>query len=307
MDVNEELRNRHGREAVARRRGSWARARALLLVLGLASIGLLLGGCGTGAKTGALPSVRVQVGGPEGGDSMSVGVQLLLLLTVLSLVHAILMMVTSFIRIAIVLSFARTAIGMPQLPPNQIVLGLALCIAPMAAGIALTGAIDWRLAALTAAVTFWTAGFDIIYACQDYDFDRQTGLHSIPVRFGLANALLISRILHFAMIACLFWLRRAYSLDGLALTALARLAHRGAASSDHAGYGAGILTQIPRAFFNAEAGRLGIHLAPDEPLCWNTLALTTSWLARAPATAIAPDPATWATGSFGPWQATWSK
>jgi flagellar biosynthetic protein FliP len=97
-----------------------------VLVLGLASIGLLLGGCETGAKTGALPSVRVQVGGPEGGDSMSVGVQLLLLLTVLSLVPAILMMVTSFIRISIVLSFARTAIGMPQLPPNQIVLGLAL-------------------------------------------------------------------------------------------------------------------------------------------------------------------------------------
>jgi flagellar biosynthesis protein FliP len=126
MDVNEELRNRHGREAVARRRGSWARARALLLVLGLATIGLLLGGCGTGAKNGALPPVRVQVGGPEGGDSMSVGVQLLLLLTVLSLVPAILMMVTSFIRIAIVLSFARTAIGMPQLPPNQILLGLSL-------------------------------------------------------------------------------------------------------------------------------------------------------------------------------------
>lgn len=57
---------------------------------------------------------------------MSVGVQLLLLLTVLSLVPAILMMVTSFIRIAIVLSFARTAIGMPQLPPNQILLGLSL-------------------------------------------------------------------------------------------------------------------------------------------------------------------------------------
>ncbi len=126
MDVNEELRITHGREAVARRRGSWARARGLLLVLGLASVGLLLGGCGTGSSSGAMPSVRVQVGGPEGGDSMSVGVQLLLLLTVLRQVPAILMMDTSFNRIAIVQSFARTAIGMPQLPPNQIVLGLAL-------------------------------------------------------------------------------------------------------------------------------------------------------------------------------------
>lgn len=116
-----------GCTAVVGRRGSWTqRPRALLLVLGLAGLGLLLGGCGTGTGTGALPSVRVQVGGPEGGDSMSVGVQLLLLLTVLSLVPAILMMVTSFIRIAIVLSFARSAIGMPQLPPNQVILGLSL-------------------------------------------------------------------------------------------------------------------------------------------------------------------------------------
>src|SRR6266536_4693154 len=95
MDVTEELRIGHGPglPGVARRQRSWwRRPRALVLVLGMASLGLLLGGCGSGARTGALPSVRVQVGGPEGGDSMSVGVQLLLLLTVLSLVPAILMM-----------------------------------------------------------------------------------------------------------------------------------------------------------------------------------------------------------------------
>ena len=128
-DVIEELQINHGPglPGVGRRQQSWwRRPRALVLVLGMASLGLLLGGCGSGARTGALPSVRVQVGGPEGGDSMSVGVQLLLLLTVLSLVPAILMMVTSFIRIAIVLSFARSAIGMQQMPPNQILLGLSL-------------------------------------------------------------------------------------------------------------------------------------------------------------------------------------
>jgi len=141
MDVNQELRIDHG-TAVTRRQTTntttastlrtnhqvswWRRPRALLLVLGMAALGLLLGGCGTSTHSGALPSVRVQVGGPEGGDSMSVGVQLLLLLTVLSLVPAILMMVTSFIRIAIVLSFARSAIGMQQMPPNQILLGLSL-------------------------------------------------------------------------------------------------------------------------------------------------------------------------------------
>jgi flagellar biosynthetic protein FliP len=127
MDVNEELEIDRGcTTVVGRRRSCWRRPRAALLVLGLAGVGLLLGGCGTGTGNGALPSVRVQVGGPEGGDSMAVGVQLLLLLTVLSLVPAILMMVTSFIRISIVLSFARSAIGMPQLPPNQILLGLSL-------------------------------------------------------------------------------------------------------------------------------------------------------------------------------------
>src|SRR5262249_10277268 len=141
MDVNQELRIGHG-SAVTRRQTTntttastlqtgqrvswWRRPRALVLVLGMAALGLLLGGCGPGTQSGALPSVRVQVGGPEGGDSMSVGVQLLLLLTVLSLVPAILMMVTSFIRIAIVLSFARSAIGMQQMPPNQILLGLSL-------------------------------------------------------------------------------------------------------------------------------------------------------------------------------------
>jgi len=101
-----------------------------MLVLGMASLGLLLGGCSSGSHTGALPSVRVQVGGgaggAESGDSMSVGVQLLLLMTVLSLVPAILMMVTSFIRITIVLSFARSAIGMQQMPPNQVLVGLSL-------------------------------------------------------------------------------------------------------------------------------------------------------------------------------------
>jgi flagellar biosynthetic protein FliP len=84
---------------------------------------VLLAGCTGQAES--LPAVKVQVGTGQ-GDSLSLGVQLLLLLTVLSLVPAVLMMVTSFIRIAIVLSFARSAIGMPQMPPNQILLGLAL-------------------------------------------------------------------------------------------------------------------------------------------------------------------------------------
>jgi flagellar biosynthetic protein FliP len=70
------------------------------------------------------PGLRVEVGGP-GGDN-SAALQFFLLLTVLSLVPAILMMVTSFVRITIVLSFVRNAVGVPQLPPNQVLLGLAL-------------------------------------------------------------------------------------------------------------------------------------------------------------------------------------
>lgn len=84
---------------------------------------LLLAGC---APTGtASPSVQVRVGTGD-SDSLTLGVHLLLLLTVLSLVPAILMMATSFVRVAIVLSFTRSAIGMPQVPPNQVILGLAL-------------------------------------------------------------------------------------------------------------------------------------------------------------------------------------
>lgn len=99
------------------------RARQIGFAAGLTILLLPLSAC-SGAQD-ALPSVRVEVGSGQ-GDSLTLGVQLLLLLTVLSLVPAILVMVTSFIRIAIVLSFARSAIGMPQMPPNQVLIGLAM-------------------------------------------------------------------------------------------------------------------------------------------------------------------------------------
>jgi flagellar biosynthetic protein FliP len=96
----------------------------LIALAAVAVLGAALSGC-TGAAGQTLPSVQVQVGQGQ-GDQLTLGVQLLLLLTVLSLVPAVLMMGTSFVRIAIVLSFARSAIGMPQMPPNQILLGLSL-------------------------------------------------------------------------------------------------------------------------------------------------------------------------------------
>ena len=96
-------------------------------------------------------------------------------------------------------------------------LGLALGIAPAAAWIAMRGTLDLRILWLTAAVMFWTAGFDVIYACQDFEFDCAEGLCSIPRRFGLKNALLMARFLHLLMIVCLLALVLAFHLHALSL------------------------------------------------------------------------------------------
>src|SRR3984957_569139 len=85
---------------------------------------------------------------------------------------------------------------------SHLVLGFALGIAPAAAWIAMRGSLDPRILWLTAAVTFWTAGFDIIYSCQDFEFDTDAGLFSLPRRLGVAGALIVSRILHGAMLVC---------------------------------------------------------------------------------------------------------
>ncbi len=96
-------------------------------------------------------------------------------------------------------------------------LGFALGIAPAAAWIAIRGSLDPRILLLTAAVMFWTAGFDIIYACQDFAFDCAEGLCSIPRRLGVANALQIARLLHVAMIICLIALVAVFHLHLLSL------------------------------------------------------------------------------------------
>ncbi|MHB9026585.1 MAG: UbiA-like polyprenyltransferase [Armatimonadota bacterium] len=86
---------------------------------------------------------------------------------------------------------------------SHLVLGLALGIAPSAAWIALSGRLDLPPMLLTLAVLCWTAGFDIIYACQDIDFDRTAGLYSIPARLGPGKALAISSFLHVAAFSLL--------------------------------------------------------------------------------------------------------
>ncbi len=88
-------------------------------------------------------------------------------------------------------------------PLCHLVLGLSLGIAPAAAWIGVTGTLDPAVLWLTAAVTGWTAGFDIIYSLQDEEFDREHGLHSLPQAIGKARALLVSRTLHLTAIGCL--------------------------------------------------------------------------------------------------------
>ena len=91
-------------------------------------------------------------------------------------------------------------------------LGFALGISPAAAWIAITGSLDWRMLILCAAVTLWVGGFDVLYACQDIDFDRQSGLYSIPKRFGIANALWIARVMHVGVVLLLAWLAASFGL-----------------------------------------------------------------------------------------------
>src|SRR5580704_10971704 len=100
---------------------------------------------------------------------------------------------------------------------SHLVLGFALGIAPAAAWIAVRGSLDPRILLLTAAVTCWVGGFDVLYACQDFDFDRQAGLHSIPRYLGIRKALWIARALHVLMVGLLIALLIVFALGELAV------------------------------------------------------------------------------------------
>jgi 4-hydroxybenzoate polyprenyltransferase len=99
---------------------------------------------------------------------------------------------------------------------SHLVLGFALGIAPSAAWIAIRGSLDPRILLLTAAVTFWVGGFDVLYACQDYDFDTNAGLHSIPRYLGVRGALWVARAFHLIMIGFLVALFIAFGMGKLA-------------------------------------------------------------------------------------------
>ncbi len=100
---------------------------------------------------------------------------------------------------------------------SHLVLGLAMGLAPTAAWIAVRGSLDPRILILTGAVLFWGAGFDVLYSCQDYEFDCQAGLHSIPRFFGIGGGLRMARLFHAIMAALLVWLVVAFGLGPWAL------------------------------------------------------------------------------------------
>jgi 4-hydroxybenzoate polyprenyltransferase len=95
---------------------------------------------------------------------------------------------------------------------SHLFLGFALGISPAAAWIAITGGLDWRMLILCAAVTLWVGGFDVLYACQDIEYDRGAGLFSIPKKFGIATALLIARVMHIGVVVLLAWLAYSFGL-----------------------------------------------------------------------------------------------
>jgi 4-hydroxybenzoate polyprenyltransferase len=130
---------------------------------------------------------------------------------------------------------------------SHIVLGFALGIAPAAAWIAVRGSLDPRILWLTAAVTFWTAGFDIIYSCQDYEFDCDLQLYSVPRLCGIGKALIIARGLHILMIISLLMLVWQLQLGMLSVAGVAAIA--GLLVYEHGIVKADDLSRVNAAFF----------------------------------------------------------
>jgi 4-hydroxybenzoate polyprenyltransferase len=130
---------------------------------------------------------------------------------------------------------------------SHLVLGFALGIAPSAAWIAVRGSLDPRILLLTAAVTFWVAGFDVLYACQDFDFDRASGLHSIPRYLGISRALWVARAFHITMLLLLAALLVAFGMGKLAIAGVAVVAVL--LAYEHSLVSAGDLRKVNAAFF----------------------------------------------------------
>jgi 4-hydroxybenzoate polyprenyltransferase len=94
-------------------------------------------------------------------------------------------------------------------------------IAPAAAWVAVRGTLDVRVLIVTAAVMFWGGGFDILYSCQDYDYDIASGLYSVPRAFGIAGALSLARVFHLIAFAFFAWMLFSFGLGHLAIAGVA--------------------------------------------------------------------------------------
>src|SRR6266403_1773404 len=130
---------------------------------------------------------------------------------------------------------------------SHLFLGFALGISPAAAWIAVTGGLDLRMLILCAAVTLWVGGFDVLYACQDVDYDQRAGLFSVPKRFGIARALLIARAMHVGVVALLAWLAASLALPWPAWVGVAVVA--ALLAYEHSLVKADDLSKLDAAFF----------------------------------------------------------
>jgi 4-hydroxybenzoate polyprenyltransferase len=131
---------------------------------------------------------------------------------------------------------------------SHLILGMAISAAPLGAWIAVRGTFDWEIIPLSIAVVFWLAGFDVLYALQDVEFDRRHGLYSIPQRFGIKKALVVSRVFHFitwsllVLTGFLFHLNLAYWIGMIIVAGLLIYEHSLVKYDD--------LSKLNIAFFN---------------------------------------------------------
>jgi 4-hydroxybenzoate polyprenyltransferase len=130
---------------------------------------------------------------------------------------------------------------------SHLFLGFALGISPAAAWIAITGGLDVRILILCAAVTLWVGGFDVLYACQDIEYDQRAGLFSVPKEFGIVKALVIARVMHIGVIGLLGWLAFSFGLPWPAWAGIAVVATL--LAYEHSLVKADDLSKLDAAFF----------------------------------------------------------
>ena len=138
---------------------------------------------------------------------------------------------------------------------SHIVLGFCLGMAPVGAWIAVRGTLNWQPFILCAAVTLWTGGFDIIYACQDIGFDREVGLHSLPKSLGIRAALFVSALFHLIMVGLLIFLAGVFHLGVMTMAGIVVVAVL--LTYEHSLVRPHDLSRVNAAFFNVN-GFIGI-------------------------------------------------